>query len=101
MDFFDDEDECSKESSKEVFSVGVDSKLNLVPVMSKGNGKVFYSSSSLNRASFTFGSKGTNGWSPKGKCPGQYVGYQTSNLETFYAVDIQQLRGSSLSSFSI
>ena len=73
----------------------------MVPVVAKGNGKVFFSSSSLNNALFTLGSEGNNGWSVNGDCKGQYVGYKTTRLETFYAVDIQQLAGSSFSSFSV
>ena len=64
-----------KKNQNQFFSVGVNSKLNLVPIVSKGKGKVFYSSSSLNGASVVLGSKGSNGWSPKGRCSGQYVGY--------------------------
>ena len=56
MNFFDDETEAEKTASHEVFSVGVNSKLNLVPVVANGNGKVFFSSSSLNSATFSLGS---------------------------------------------
>ena len=72
-----------------------------MPIVSKSKGKVIYSSSSLNQANFILNSKGNNGWSPEGICYEQWVGYQVSNLNTFYAVDIQQLQGSSLSSFTI
>lgn len=57
MNFFDDDEaQCEQTDSHEVFSVGVNSKLNLVPVVAKGNGKVFFSSSSLNSATFALGS---------------------------------------------
>lgn len=101
MDFFDDEDEASLTASHETFSVGVNSKLNLVPVVAKGKGQVFFSTSSLSGASYSLGAEGSNGWSVNGNSQGQFVGYQSSRLETYYAVDIQHLTGSSLTAFSI
>jgi hypothetical protein len=81
--------------------VGVNSKLNLVPVVAPGKGEIFFSSSSLSGASYTINSQGSNGWSVKGHPSGEYIGFTTTSLETFYAVDIQQLSGSSLTSFSV
>jgi hypothetical protein len=62
---------------------------------------VFFSSSSLNDAQLQVDSQGTNGWSPVGQAKGAFVGVQTSDLQTFYAVSIKILAGSSLSKFSI
>lgn len=50
MDFFGD-DASDQEKSKSVFSVGVDSKLNLVPIISSNKIQLFYSSWGLNNAS--------------------------------------------------
>ena len=79
--------------------MGVDSKLNLVPVMSTNKSEVYYSSSALNGASFLLSGTGNNGWSPSGSCQGQWVGVKTTSLETFYAIDIKHLSGSALKSF--
>jgi hypothetical protein len=101
MDFWDDSDSCKKEESKAVFTIGATSKLNLLPAVSKGKAEYFYSSSSLNGAQFNLEATGSNGWSPNGSCTGQFIGVKTSTLETYYAIDIKQLTGSSLKSFTI
>lgn len=67
MDFFGDDDTFTKEESKSVFTVGTTSKLNLLPALSQSTCKAFYSSSSLNGASFVLSSSGNNGWSPSGQ----------------------------------
>ena len=46
-------------------------------------------------------SKGASGWSPVGQPKGAFIGLQSFVLQTFYAVDIKILTGSSLSSFSL
>lgn len=69
-----------------------------MPALAQGT--VFFSSSSLNNPSYQLSGSGSNGWSPSGSCIDQYLGVQTS-LQTFYAIDIKQLSGSALSSFSI
>lgn len=101
MDFFGDEP-SDQQKSKSVFTVGVDSKLNLVPIISSNQTNVFYSSWGLNNASVLISAQGSNGWTPSGNnAIGQYVGIKTSTMETFYACDIRQLPGSSLKSFTI
>ena len=62
---------------------------------------MFFSSSALNNAQFQVDSQGNNGWSPVGTCEGAYVGVQTTVLQTFYALDVKSLTGSSLSDFSL
>lgn len=76
------------------------STLNLVPSFATGNGSIFFSSSALNDASILLKAGGNNGWSPSGQNHiDQFVGFQSNNLETFYACDIKQLTGSKLETF--
>jgi hypothetical protein len=67
MDFDD-------KSTDSVFTVGVDSKLNLMPCISSGKANVFYSSSSLNNASFDINTQGDIGWSPSNADSKVFVG---------------------------
>lgn len=99
MDFFGDGNDCDKEKSKSVFTVGVNSKLNLAPVIARNQGSIFYSSLGLNNASVLLSAQGSSGWSPSGSCVGQYLGFKSSGFQTFYACDIKQLTGSALKSF--
>ena len=102
MDFLDDDNSCDRARSKSVFSVGVDSKLNLLPAFSANPKGLFYSSWALNNASILISAPGNSGWSPSGNtCQGQYVGFKASVMQTFYACDIKQLTGSSLKSFTL
>jgi hypothetical protein len=102
MDFFDDGNSCDKAKSKSVFSVGVNSKLNLLPAFASDPKGLFYSSWALNNASILLSAQGNSGWSPSGStCQGQYVGLKSSQMQTFYACDIKHLTGSSLKQFTL
>jgi hypothetical protein len=73
----------------------------LVQAIAAGSVQVFYSSSSINGAQFQVDSAGANGWSPVGKPEGSFIGIKTSDIQTFYAIDVRSLTGSTLTSFSL
>jgi len=98
MDFGDDSPANS--SNPSVFSLQLPT--NVIPSFSTGSGSLFYSSSALNNASVLLKAGGNNGWSPLGQNPvGQYVGFQSNTLQTFYACDVKPLTGSTLQLFTL
>lgn len=101
MDFNDDSNAEAASLSKSTFTTQFTSTTNLVQALATNSAKVFFSSSALNNAQFQVDSQGNNGWSPVGACEGAYVGIQTTVLQTFYALDVKTLTGSSLSDFSL
>ena len=101
MDFNEDDNAEAASLSKATFTTQFTSTTNLVQALATSSAKVFFSSSALNNAQFQVDSQGNNGWSPVGTCEGAYVGVQTAVLQTFYALDVKSLTGSSLSDFSL
>ena len=61
---------------------------------------VFFSSSALNNPNFQVDSEGNNGWSPSGRGDA-FVGVTSTILQTYYALDVKSLQGSTLSSFAL
>ena len=100
MDFFDSDTEKEMEHNQEIFSVGVDNKLNLEPAWGKGY-SLFYSSCSFSSFNVQIDSKGHNGWSPAGSSANSFVGVKSSSLQTYYALDVKSLKGSQLKRFAI
>jgi hypothetical protein len=101
MDFNDDSTQEASDLSKSTFTSQFTSTKNLVAALTTNSTQVFFSSSSINDARFQVDSQGTSGWSPVGQAKGAFIGLQTANLQTFYAIDIRVLAGSSLTKFSL
>lgn len=101
MDFFDDETQEKCDESKSVFNAKFTDSTNLVQAIAAGSAQVFYSSSSINGAQFQVDSTGANGWSPVGNPEGSFIGIKTSDIQTFYAIDVRSLTGSTLTSFTL
>jgi hypothetical protein len=99
MDFFDDSQQSCNTQSSEVFTVGINTKVNLLPIISSDKCVVEYSSSSLNNASFSIDTDGSNGWCPLTSNNNEFIGIKTKVPFIFYAIDIKVLQGNSLSSF--
>jgi hypothetical protein len=95
MDFGDDDE------SKSVFTAQFTNTTNLIQAIANGSAQVFFSSSAIANAQFQVDSQGTSGWSPVGQSQEAFVGIKTSSLQTFYAVDIRVLSGSTLTKFSL
>ena len=76
-------------------------KLSLVQAIRGGNAKIYYSSSNLNNAQFQIDTEGGNGWSPSGKNKIEYIGVETSQIQTFYAFEIKPLAGCESIQFNI
>lgn len=96
MDFSD-----GSADANTTFTTEFTSTTNLVQAIAVGSAKVFFSSSSLADAQFQVDSKGTSGWSAVGQAKGSFVGVKTELLQTFYAVDIKVLTGSTLDQFTL
>lgn len=96
MDFNDGSAEANA-----TFTTSFTSTTNLVQAIAVGSAKVFFSSSSLADALFQCDSQGSSGWSPSGQPQGSFVGVKTAVLQTFYAVDIRVLTGSTLDKFTL
>jgi hypothetical protein len=101
MNFNDDSTQEAADLSRSTFTSKFTSTSNLVAALATNSSQVFFSSSSINDASFQVDSQGSSGWSPVGQPKGAFIGLQTLSLQTFYAVDIKILAGSSLSKFSL
>lgn len=101
MNFFDSDSEEDFKKCKEVFSIGVESKLNLIPAIAGKTVTIIYSSSSINNANFQVDSEGNNGWKPNGQASGAFIGITSTYLQTYYALDIKSLQGSTLNTFYI
>lgn len=101
MDFHEDTTQEASDLSKLTFTSQFTSTKNLVAALAINSTKVFFSSSSINEARFQVDSQGSSGWSPVGQAKGAFIGLQVDTLQTFYAVDIRVLTGSSLKKFSL
>lgn len=101
MDFWSGSSDKEVEISKDVFTAGKTNKYNLEGALSKGNGKVIYSSIITGRNCFQVDDNSDiNGWSPSGSGL-QWVGVLLDRMETFYALDIKYIQGNTLTKFAI
>jgi hypothetical protein len=89
------------DSDSSVFTNHFTDTTNLIQAIAVGSAKVFFSSSSLTGAQFQVDSQGSSGWSPVGQVQGSFVGVKTTTLQTFYAVDVRVLTGSTLDKFTL
>jgi hypothetical protein len=101
MDFFSGDD-TNAQISQQVFTVGKTNKYNLDGAISKGNGKIIYSSVITGRSSFQVDdSSQADGWTPTGTGANAYIGVVLQSVQVFYALDIKYITGSTMTQFAV
>lgn len=81
MDFWSGDSDEDKQISKDVFTVGKTNKLNLDGAITKGKGKIIYSTIVTGRKSFQVDDDtDANGWTPLNPKSGEFIGVLLENM---------------------
>ena len=101
FDFFDGETDSEQEQAQMIFTLGKDNKKNLEPALFKG-GKQFFSKNDAKHSTCQVESEG-EGWFIKSEkeARGQYAGVMIPEIETFYAVDVKNIKHNTLNQIKL